>query len=119
MAVACWIVGNRTTKQTEDMMRYRMDDGAVIDTANATQKWDEETNWDGRNHISKATGSQWIHQTLYQSRKGRYYVEQTSQWQGSTPHAGWLGKHAAARWLLTNGHELPAELAELYDEICE
>ena len=40
------------------MARYRMSDGAsVVDTANATQHWDEDTRWNGNNHISVATGS--------------------------------------------------------------
>ena len=101
------------------MARYRMDDGTVLDTENSTQHWDESTRWDGRNHISKATGSQWEHQTLYRSRKGRYYVEHTSSYRERTPHAEWVSNHEAARWLLANNHELPADLAELADEISE
>jgi hypothetical protein len=97
-----------------------MDDGTVVKTENATQHWDEATRWNGNNHISVATGSQWEHQTLYRSRKGRYYVEHESQWQGSTPHAEWISNHEAARWLLANGHdELPEGLAALESEVSE
>ena len=101
------------------MARYRMDDGTVIDTANATQSWDEATRWDGHNHISIPTGSQWNHETLYRSRKGRYYIQHQSQWQGSTPSAEWVSNRSAASWLLTNDHELPADLAEMANEISE
>ena len=101
------------------MSTYKMDDGTVIDTDKAQQHWDEDTNWDGSNHISKATGSQWNHQTLYKSRKGRYYVEHTSQWQGSRPHVEWVSNEEAARWLLNNEHELPTDLAHLEDELVE
>lgn len=101
------------------MARYRMDDGSVVDTDRATQSWEEETDWDGRNHISRATGSQWDHETLYRSRKGRYYVEHTSQWQGSRPHVEWLSPEAAARWLLLMDEELPEDLAQYADEIIE
>jgi hypothetical protein len=96
-----------------------MDDGTVVDTDRASNHWNEDTFWDGNNHISRATGSQWNHQTLYQSRKGRYYVESTSQWQGSRDHVEWVSREEAARWLLANEHQLPEDLANLEDEITE
>jgi hypothetical protein len=65
------------------MSKYRIEN-TIVDTDRAKKSWDEDTRWDGHNHISKATGSQWEHEKLYRSRKGRYYVEHTSQWQGST-----------------------------------
>lgn len=101
------------------MTRYAMDDGTVIDTDKSTQSWDEDTYWDGRNHISKATGSQWDHQTLYRSRKGRYYVEHTSQCQGKRDHVEWVSREVATQWLLSNGHELPGDLSDLENEIVE
>lgn len=52
-------------------MKYRMDDGTVVDTDRASDSWAEASYWDGNNHISKATGSQWTHQQLYRSRKWR------------------------------------------------
>jgi hypothetical protein len=109
----------RRVRGRRTMARFQMDDGTVVDTKNATQSWDEETEWDGRNHISKATGSQWLHQTLYRSRKGRFYVVHESQYQGSRPHAEWVSSHEAARWLLANEHELPEELAALESEVSE
>jgi hypothetical protein len=66
-----------------------------------------------------ATGGQWSHQTLYKSRKGRYWIENTSQWQGSTPSAEWISPQEAARWLLQNGHDLPEDLEQYEDEVCE
>lgn len=101
------------------MSRYRMDDGTIIDTSKASKSWEETTEWDGNNHISRATGSQWNHQTLYRSRKSRYYIEHTSQWQGSREHAEWVSREEAARWLLTCEHELPEDLASLEYEIIE
>ena len=101
------------------MARYRMSDGTVVDTENASQHWDEATRWNGNNHISVATGSQWEHQTLYRSRRGRYYIEHTSQWQGSTPSAEWVSNEEAARWLLANEHEVPAELSEVAEQVSE
>ena len=101
------------------MSTYRMDDGTVVDTDRATQSWKEDTNWDGNNHISVATGSQWDHQKLYRSRKGRYYIENTSQWQGRMPSAEWISHRGAASWLLANDHEIPVDLTEAADEVSE
>ena len=101
------------------MTRYKMADGMIVDTGNASQHWEENTRWDGRNHISVNTGSQWHHETLYRSRRGRYYLERTSNYQGDTPTAEWIDNREAARWLLLNEHELPEELQELADEVIE
>jgi len=101
------------------MARYRMSDGMVVDTTNASQQWDEATRWDGRNHISVPTGSQWEHQTLYRSRRGRYYIVHTSQWQGSTDAAEWVSHEEAARWLILNEHDLPDELQDLAQDVTE
>ena len=101
------------------MTTYRMTDGTVVKTQNATQSWEEGKRWDGRNMISVATGTQWEHQMLYRSRKGRYYIEHWSQWQGSTPSAEWVSNEEAARWLLANSEELPDELKSLEETITE
>jgi len=101
------------------MARYRMEDGTVIDTQNATATWEEKQWHDGSNWISKATGGQWAHEQLYRSRKGRYYIERWSDWQGSKPAAEWISKPAAARWLLAQEIELPADLAALAEEVME
>lgn len=100
-------------------MRYRMKDGTIIDTAKAAATWQETTDFDGHNRISRATGSQWEHQTLHRSRKGRYYIEHWSDWQGSRPHVEWVSPEEAARWLLLMEEELPADLAALEAEIVE
>ena len=94
------------------MAKYSMDNGAVVDSDTAQVSWKEATRWNGQNHISRATGSQWEHETLYKSSKGNYWVEHTSQYQGSLPRAFFLTPEEAARWLLTNEHELPEDLQE-------
>ena len=100
------------------MAKYRIDD-VIVDTNSATGVWDEDTYWDGRNYISKPTGSQWEHQTLYRSAKGRYYLLHHSQWQGSRSHAEFVPAYEAAAWMLANGHELPDELATHADQMLE
>lgn len=101
------------------MARYRMSDGTVIDTDNATKHWKEDSWHDGNNRISRATGTQWDHERLHRSRRGRYYVERWSQWQGSHPSAEWVSEQEATRWLLLNEHDLPEDLAEHESEVSE
>jgi len=73
----------------------------------------------GNNHISRPTGSQWHHQVLYKSRKGRYYIEHWSNFQGSRAHVEWVSPQEAARWLLHNDEDLPADLARYEEEVSE
>jgi len=101
------------------MARYQMEDGTVLDTERSTQSWDEESDWNGSNWVSRATGSQWNHETLYRSRRGRYYIEHISQMQGVRARAAWIEKRDAAAWLLLMGHKIPDELAEVADEVVE
>jgi len=93
--------------------------GILVDTAKAKQTWEEATFWNGNNHISKATGDQWTHETLYKSAKGRYYILHSSQWQGSRDHAEEIPPRDAAAWLLLNEHELPEDLAALAGDLIE
>jgi hypothetical protein len=98
------------------MAKYKMGDGTVVKTENARATWKEDTRFDGRNNISVNTGSQWDHQQLYLSRKGRYWLEYR---QGTTPHAEWISAIEAARWLVLNGEDLPSDLEQFLDEIEE
>jgi hypothetical protein len=72
--------------------------------------WEEGSYWDGNNHISRATGSQWEHEHLYKSAKGRYVLHTWSQWQGSRESYEQVDDETAHRWLVDNGHddEVPA-----------
>jgi len=102
-------------------MTYRMQDGTVVKTENATRSWEEGKRHDGQNMISLATGSQWEHEVLHRSRRGRYWLEHYSDWQGSTPRAEWIGEHAATQWLMVNEREdeMPDDLKKLVDEVSE
>ena len=101
------------------MARYEMSDGMIVDTDNASARWKEAADFDGRNHISRATGSQWDHETLYRSRRGRYYIEQCSQREGCVPNAEWVSNEGAARWLLKMGHDLPEDLKGMADRLLD
>lgn len=91
-------------------MRYTLD-RLVVDTERAAQVWHDRTDFDGRQRYSLATGSPWDRETLYLSARGVWYVEATSAWQGSRPHARRVTDRAAARWLLSQGYDLPDQLA--------
>lgn len=101
------------------MARYQMDGGTVVDTENSSASWTEATDWNGSNHIGRSTRSQWHDQTLYRSRKGRYYLVHESRVQGEMPYAEWLSPQAAARWLLVNDESLPEDLQQYEDQISE
>ena len=96
-------------------------EGAIFDTEKAKRHWSEASDWDGRNHISRATGSQWYHEDLYLSAKGRYYVVRSSNYQGSQDEMEILSPREAAAWLVLNdyGDDLPEDLAGLASEVVE
>ena len=87
------------------------DSGRWFDIDKAT-RFDEDTEWNGNNHISCATRSQWDHERLYRTAGGRWIVYHWSQWQGSTPHYTEISETNAAKWLSINDHEPPAVIAE-------
>ena len=97
------------------MPRYTMQDGASIHTRDAAQSWKEATFWDGKDIISRATGSQRLHQTLYKTREGRYYLIHTSEIADS--HATWLSSQQAAQWLVLNERYLPDDLVHYAGEL--
>lgn len=102
------------------MSKFRMQDNTIIDTDNSTARYEcKDDHHDGRNNLCRITGQQWDHQILYRSKKGRYYVVYTSQWQGSTDRAEWVSPEEATRWLLLNGNEIPAELRQYTDTVTE
>jgi len=71
-------------------------------------RYEEATFWDGRNRISRATGSQWDHEVLYRTAGGRWVKHWWSQWQGSVDRWEEIDPVEAAGWLVRNGYD-PAE----------
>jgi hypothetical protein len=100
-------------------MRFQMGDGKVVDTEKAKDEWREARDFDGRNMISRATGDQWHHETLFRSASGRYYIVHDSDFQGSRPCARWVSREEAARWLLLMDEELPEDLRALEESLVE
>ena len=64
------------------MAKFQVDK-AIFDTERAGVKWPETADWNGSNHISRNSGTQWGHEALYISQKGRYYVVRSSDYQGT------------------------------------
>ena len=100
------------------MSRYRMEDNTVVDTDNAKQSWDEAQDWNG-NKIGMSSNSQWLDQTLYESRKGRFYVVTESRIQGRSDSCEWISEEEAVRWLILNEKKVPERLQHLVEQVTE
>ena len=72
--------------------------------AEAAESFSEETRWNGNNHISKATGSQWEHEALYRTKGGLWILNHYSQ-QGDAETYAIITNSEAAAWLVTNDYE--------------
>ena len=93
------------------MKRQAIEGGRWFDVDQA-QKWEEDTQSDGSNKISCATGSQWESEALYLTAAGAWVLNHWSQRQGSVETWGIVDADEAARWLIANSHELPEVLNE-------
>ena len=91
--------------------RYCMADNTIVDTDNTVRLRHEASDSNGSSMSSRAAGTQGGQQRLCKTHAGRYWLECSSERQGSTGWAEWLDDPEAARWMLRNGHELPADLA--------
>lgn len=100
------------------MNRTRLTDGSGrwFDMDKA-KKFEEDTWWNGSNHVSVATGDQFVHEAIYKTAKGLYILNHWSQWQGSKETYEEISKEDAIQWLLTNGHhdEVNKKLVEAHE----
>lgn len=62
----------------------------------------EDTYWNGSNHISKATGSQWEHEALYRTKGGVWVLNCWSDWQGSYETYEAISQDQAIDWLIAH-----------------
>lgn len=85
------------------MTRQALTDGSGrwFDTDKA-EAFAEGTWWNGSNHVSRATSSQFEHEVLYRTAGGRWIVYHWSQWQGSSESWVEIDDKAAAAWLVVN-----------------
>jgi hypothetical protein len=73
--------------------------------ASKARRWEENTRWDGHNHVSLVASGSHAHETLYRTAGGIYVLRQWSQWQGSVETVEELDAADAAIWLSRNGDE--------------
>lgn len=64
--------------------------------------FNEATYHDGRNSISKATGSQFKHEALYRTKGGRFILNQYADIQGSRESYEEISNVEAAIWFSVN-----------------
>ena len=76
-------------------------------------EYPEGTRFDGNNHISLATGTQWEHEALFRTAGGRWVLNWWSQWQGTVPTWQYVEPEWAREWLLRNEYDDDAVEAAL------
>jgi hypothetical protein len=64
----------------------------------------ESTRWDGRNHISLATGEQWEHELLCFTANGSWVIHRWSQMQGKQDVWETITEECAFAWLIAQDH---------------
>lgn len=85
--------------------------GRWFDDKKATA-YEEDTYWNGNNHVSVATGDQWCHEKLFRTARGAWILHSWSQWQGSEETYAVIEADDAHNWLVRNGHDdvVPAKV---------
>lgn len=74
----------------------------------------EEDSWfDGNNHVSRATGSKYEHEELYQTASGKWIIYAWSQWQGTPQSYTEIDREQARIWLSTNNHHDALDTSDL------
>lgn len=66
--------------------------------AEKAEMYKEDTFHDGKNWISKATGSQWEHEAIYVTKSGKFILNHWSDFQGSHESYEVISKEDAAAW---------------------
>lgn len=66
---------------------------------------------DGHNNISRATGSEWDHQTVFKTRLGNWVLKSWSQRSGSEPVWEIMPVEDAFIWFLINGRDIDDSMA--------
>ena len=85
------------------MALRKLDTGGIFEDSTTTD-YDEATDFDGHNHISCATGTQWDHETLMVTQSGTPIIWRHSQRQGARCSFREIEPSEAAEWLAANGH---------------
>lgn len=83
----------------------------------SAEKFEEATFHDGRNHISKATGSQTEHECLYRTAGGKFILNSWSDFQGSHESYEQIGEKASAVWFSINEYDPHQDVEEEFNEL--
>lgn len=84
-----------------------------------SEKFDEQTYWNGNNHISMATGSQWHHECLFLTKSGKWILNTWSNYQGVAETYIEISQHAAATWFSRQGFQLDEIPESLHPMVSE
>lgn len=81
-------------------------------------RYDENTHWDGNNMVSSAVADRYGRQILYRTAKGRWVLNNWSQWSGSVLTYEFIEPAAAREWLIAQEEDEAVEqyFGELEDE---
>jgi hypothetical protein len=83
------------------MNRVTLGDGRWFDRDRA-EAYEDDTRWDGHNHISLVTGSQFVRSTLWRTASGVWILETKGNY--DTTYEFPVREQEAFRWLIDNGH---------------
>lgn len=84
--------------------RQPIDGGRAWFNKTSAKVFEEDTFFDGNNHISVPTGTQWNHEELWRTVAGKWVKHSWSQWQGSGESWELLSDDEAYRWLNQNSY---------------
>lgn len=79
--------------------------------------YEENSYWDGSNHISKVTNSQWDHESIYFTAGGKFILNSWSNVQGGSDTYEIISEEEAAKWFAKQSFpddEIPEILLENY-----
>jgi hypothetical protein len=99
------------------MSTIKLECGQIVDRAYALDRFQEDEYFNGHNHCSINTDSQWEHQDLYLSRLGFWYIVQWSQREGTKDKAWKISENEAVEWIALNRCKMPDSLKKLEDEL--
>jgi len=85
--------------------------------ADSAIEFREKTRWNGNNHISVPTGSQWDHEWLYFTKSGKWVLNEFSNYQGSLESYRQIGDQEAIAWLIQNSHFEDESIGALPEEV--
>jgi len=99
-------------------MKYRIG-ASVVDTERAAKSWPERRDFNGKNFVGRSSCDQWTYETLYRSRRGRYYIVREIHREGAAPDVQFVSLKEAVRWLALNEYPYPHDLGKFVELMSE